>query len=162
VVNAPHLAGSAKAGEHFVSDHEPVVLVTHLANSLQEVRRWNPVAAFGQTGLNHYRSDVIARHEDARNVIIEVPETVVDVLILFDSRRHLVAVGVWRLDHSTGPRLQVAVLVAAVSTDQLAGNTLAMKRRAERNDVATFGVRKRQVDSRFSCLRPRNFVVESR
>ncbi|MEX2495855.1 MAG: hypothetical protein WD448_07195 [Woeseia sp.] len=136
VLDRPHLSRSAEPGQDLIDDEQPVVSVTDLPQAGYEALRRNPVAAFGQTRFHDDRCDRVARRDALRNVVVEVPQAVVGVLLEPHVRRAAVAERVGRVDHAAGPCLEVSIQPAVEAAHEFGGESHAVVRGAEGDDVA--------------------------
>ncbi len=161
VLDAPHPSGATQTGQHLVDDHQPVVPVTHFANALQESSRRDPIAALGKSGLNKDPGDIVTSGNTGRDVIVEVPQTVLRILRFAQVGRQPVTVRVGGLDDAAAPALQVGSFFAFKSAQDLCSQPIAVKGRAEGNNVAPLRVRERQVNRCLGGFRARDFVVRS-
>ena len=161
VLDSPHATCAAQAGEHLVRDHQPLVAVAQLADTAHELSGWNPVAALGEPRLDHHCGDAVCGGNALGNVVLEVPQAVLDVLGFLHPGRDVLAIGIGRLDDAAGPGLQVAIAAAVVAAHDLAGDRLAVEGRAEGDDVATLRVAQGDEGGRLCGFRARDLEAET-
>ena len=129
---------------------------------MQEGRAGDPVTPLRQAWLDNYGSDIFRRHHEIGNMRFQVPQAILDVLLLIHPRWNILGVRIRRLEHATRPGLHVQVVIAVVGADHLGTQPLAMKTGTETDDIASLGITQGKVNSRLRCLGTGYFKTEAR
>src|SRR5215469_16173782 len=151
MLRRPHLSGAPHAGLHFIENQQNTILAGNPRQFVEELSRWNDVAAFSLHGLQHNGGGLFGGR-DGLEQVLHIPHAFDRAVFRLFADWAAVAVWIWRMYDPGHQRSEARTLDGLARGKGKRAERTAVKRSEERDDAMPSGGVARHFDGALDRL----------